>query len=63
MSERCEVCGRYLSDLLEDGCEQCGLEYDPLQPDFNKELDFDRPKFSSDPWATEPDVFDELEEE
>lgn len=40
--ETCTVCGRVLADLPEDGCPDCGLEYDPLAPDETKPLDFNK---------------------
>ena len=39
---RCSVCDRELSTLPEDGCEQCGLSYDPLMPDEAMPLDFNK---------------------
>lgn len=57
MSSMCDVCGKDLNLLGEEGCPECGIEYDPLQPDFNQELDFE--KDSSDRYAHDPDFFDE----
>lgn len=60
MDNKCEVCGRDIT-TMEEPCEQCGLDYDPLQPDFNQELDFDRDR--SDRYERVPDVLDELNHE
>jgi len=40
--ERCTICDKDLSTLPEEGCEHCGLEYDPLAPDEAKPLDFNK---------------------
>ena len=39
----CPVCGKDYSDLSEEGCEDCAVDYDPLQPEYNEELNFDAP--------------------
>lgn len=40
--ERCTICDRDLSTLTDEGCEHCGLEYDPLAPDRATPLDFNK---------------------
>lgn len=38
----CNICNRDISSLGEDGCPDCGLEYDPMAPDIHEPLDFDK---------------------
>ena len=53
--ERCNVCNRELSSLGEDGCEDCGLDYDPLAPAEGKPLSFeDRPRTYEDKYGELP---------
>jgi predicted amidophosphoribosyltransferase len=56
MSNICSICNKDLETLGEQGCEDCGQEYDPLAPEFNAELSFeDRPV---DKYETLPDIMD-----
>lgn len=40
--ERCSLCNKPFSLIGEDGCDECGLEYDPLEPARTVPLDFSR---------------------
>ena len=60
MSNICTVCNKDLSSLGEEGCEDCGQEYDPTVPDANQELDFN--KEATDRFEQVPDLEQELGE-
>jgi len=57
--ERCTVCDKDLSTLPEEGCEQCGVNYDPLMPantaplDFSQEVSTKYIPDTDDDWAGE----------
>ena len=40
--QRCNICDRDLSTIPEDGCEHCGLDYDPSSPDEGVALNFNQ---------------------
>ena len=40
MSNFCNICNKDITLLGEEGCEDCGLEYDPSAPDRAEELNF-----------------------